>query len=71
MDPRFPEAQKHADPDPQHCLEPCLVVPDDPALLPVLVCEETPELCVENIAAHVCYGHNVALLEKLALRNKR
>jgi hypothetical protein len=49
----------------------CIVVPDDPALLPVLVCEEPPELSVENIAAHVCYRHNVPLLEKLALRNKR
>ncbi len=52
-------------------LKPCMVVPDDPALLPVLICEEPPELSVENIAAHVCDGHNVALLEKLALRNKR
>jgi hypothetical protein len=42
-------------------------VPDDPTLLPVLVCEETPELSVENIAPYVCYRHNVALLEKLAL----
>jgi hypothetical protein len=56
--------------DLRHCLEPCVVVPDDPALLPVLVGEETPELGVENIAAHVCDGHNVALLEKLALRKK-
>ncbi len=47
------------------------VVPDDPALLPVLVCEETPELSVENIAAHVCDRHNVALLEKLALRKQK
>ncbi len=45
-------------------------IPDDPALLPVLVCEEPPELSVENIAAHVCDGHNVALLEKLALKKK-
>ena len=44
-----------------------LNVPDDPALLPVLVGEEAPELGIENIAARVCDRDNVAHLEELAL----
>ena len=46
------------------------MLPDDSALLPILVREEAAELGIENIPAHVRHTHNITHTEELALDKK-
>jgi hypothetical protein len=45
-------------------------VPDDPALLAVLIREEATQLGIENVPAHIRHRHNVAHTEEFALQTK-